>query len=366
MHISRSYEEDVVMLCTTFCKSIAETVYLLKGPQSASKLMEGIEEYKKSKVPKKRQPVRNDMMWKAIFEDLSIDFLRFFFPDADKIFDMEKKVEFLDKEFDQFFPHEEDRTGRVRYVDKLVKVFLKDGAEKWIAIHIEVQNQRGKEEISIRMLRYFFLMKDKHNVSITALAILTSGNKKFKPGPYVEEYLGTKLTYEYNIYKILDQDETALRANPNPFAVVIMVALSAIKNKKIDDLDLKAIKHELSLELSRRNMDGAKQKAIMDFIKYYVNFESKKTMSIFEKELEQLTGRTTTMGTEEFLLQQREIEGIEKGIKTGIKETEARKNHDFVENLIVKLALSDEQAADVAEVSLSFVKKVRKEIASRK
>ena len=68
------------------------------------------------------------------------------------------------------------------------------------------------------------------------------------------------------------------------------------------------------------------------------------------------------MGTEEFLLQQREIEGIEKGIK----ETEARKNHDFVENLIVKLALSDEQAADVAEVSLSFVKKVRKEIASRK
>ena len=79
-----------------------------------------------------------------------------------------------------------------------------------------------------------------------------------------------------------------------------------------------------------------------------------------------LTGRTTTMGTEEFLLQQREIEGIERGIKTGIKETEARKNHDFVENLIVKLALSDEQAADVAEVSLSFVKKVRKEIASRK
>ncbi|MBB5440099.1 hypothetical protein HDC92_003797 [Pedobacter sp. AK017] len=84
----------------------------------------------KQKRKARRKPRRrDDFLWKAIFEDISEDFIRFFFPDADTLFDMEKKFEYLDKEFDSFFPNEEDGTGRVRYVDKLVKVFLKDGAE---------------------------------------------------------------------------------------------------------------------------------------------------------------------------------------------------------------------------------------------
>ena len=41
------------------------------------------------------------------------------------------------------------------------------------------------------------------------------------------------------------------------------------------------------------------------------------------------------------------------------------KNHSVVENLIIKLGLSDEQAADVAEVKIGFVKKVRKELAKK-
>jgi len=68
------------------------------------------------------------------------------------------------------------------------------------------------------------------------------------------------------------------------------------------------------------------------------------------------------MGTEEYLLDKRETEGIQKGIQ----KAEARKNHDFVENLIEKFGFSDEQASTAAEVSVSFVKKVRKELESKK
>ncbi|WP_084241509.1 hypothetical protein [Pedobacter africanus] len=45
------------------------------------------------------------------------------------------------------------------------------------------------------------------------------------------------------------------------------------------------------------------------------------------------------------------------GIKQGVKQGVFKKNHDFVENLIVKLGLSDEQVTDVADVSVAFVKK---------
>ena len=40
----------------------------------------------------------------------------------------------------------------------------------------------------------------------------------------------------------------------------------------------------------------------------------------------------------------------------------AKKSHSIVENLILKLGLTDEQAADVAEVDTDYVKKVRAEL----
>ena len=50
--------------------------------------------------------------------------------------------------------------------------------------------------------------------------------------------------------------------------------------------------------------------------------------------------------------------GEAKGETTG----EAKKSHAVVENLIVKLGFTDEQAADVAEVELDYVKKIRAEL----
>lgn len=48
--------------------------------------------------------------------------------------------------------------------------------------------------------------------------------------------------------------------------------------------------------------------------------------------------------------------------RKGEAKGEAKKNYIIVENLIVKLRLSDEQAAEVAEVEVEFVKKVRAEL----
>ncbi|MNY30541.1 hypothetical protein D3C86_1646540 [compost metagenome] len=96
----------------------------------------------------------------------------------------------------------------------------------------------------------------------------------------------------------------------------------------------------------------------MAFIAYYVNFENPTMMIKFEKEVEQLTGSTTPMGVKEILLDRRKKEGIEQGRQ--------EERFEFVERLIEKLGLSDEQIADVANVSMDFVKKVREELASRK
>jgi hypothetical protein len=99
-----------------------------------------------------------DILWKGILEGTFDDFLRFFFPNADSIFDMERGFEFLDKELEQLYPNQDK--PKQRYVDKLVKVFTKDNTEKWILVHIEVQGYKDKD-FGERMFTYYYRILDK-------------------------------------------------------------------------------------------------------------------------------------------------------------------------------------------------------------
>ena len=80
--------------------------------------------------------IARDKIWKAVLEDLADDFLWYFYPEwAENEVDFSRPFEFLDNEPDKLFP---TNTEQNRRVDKLIKVFLKSGEEKWILVHVEV------------------------------------------------------------------------------------------------------------------------------------------------------------------------------------------------------------------------------------
>jgi hypothetical protein len=83
---------------------------------------------------------KDDILWKGILEDVFDDFLRFFDPEAEQFYNFNKKFQFLDKELAQVFPPENDEYSP-KVVDKLVKVFTRDGNEEWVLVHVEVQGQ---------------------------------------------------------------------------------------------------------------------------------------------------------------------------------------------------------------------------------
>lgn len=118
---------------------------------------------------------RDDSLWKGILEDLFDDFLRFYFPDYVETFNFNRKFVFLDKELEQLFPQSQDDFNP-KYVDKLVKVYTKEGRDEWILIHIEVQGSRDKT-FAKRMYAYHYRIYDKYDKPISALAILTDSNK---------------------------------------------------------------------------------------------------------------------------------------------------------------------------------------------
>ena len=83
-----------------------------------------------------------DSPWKEALDHFFEPCMAFFFPAAHAEIDWARGYEMLDKELQPIV--REAATGR-QYVDKLVKVWLKDGQERWVLIHIEVQGSREGE-----------------------------------------------------------------------------------------------------------------------------------------------------------------------------------------------------------------------------
>lgn len=83
--------------------------------------------------------MKQDGSWRKILDQLLPEFLAFFFHEVYQAVDFDKGVEVLDKEMQKLLP-QEDEAGK-RVVDKLVKVFLRDGSEKWLLIHIYYSEQ---------------------------------------------------------------------------------------------------------------------------------------------------------------------------------------------------------------------------------
>jgi hypothetical protein len=67
-----------------------------------------------------------DSPWKDILESYFMEFISFFFPQAYDDIEWSKKYEFLDTELQQIA--QDSELGK-RMVDKLIKVYLKDGQE---------------------------------------------------------------------------------------------------------------------------------------------------------------------------------------------------------------------------------------------
>src|SRR5271165_822564 len=103
-----------------------------------------------------------DSPWKEALDFYFEPFLASFFPDVHGDIDWGPGAESLDKELQQIV--REAEVGR-RYVDKLVKVWLKDGEEQWLLVHIEVQT--GEEAgFPRRMYCYNYRIFDKYNKEV--------------------------------------------------------------------------------------------------------------------------------------------------------------------------------------------------------
>ncbi len=171
-----------------------------------------------------------DSPWKEALDVYFEAFLKLFFPDVHADIDWERGFEVLDKELQQIAPDAE--IGR-RYVDKLIKVWLRDGAEQWVLIHVEVQMSQ-EVNFGWRIYVYNYRLFDSYNREVASFVILGDDNPNWRPNSFGYSRWGVKVGIEFPVIKLLDYREKReeLEQSDNPFATVVLAHLDTIETRQ--------------------------------------------------------------------------------------------------------------------------------------
>ncbi len=303
---------------------------------------------------------KSDILWKVIMEEVFDDLLRFIFPDADQVYNMERGFGFLEKELAELYP-EPIKDPDTRFADKLVRVYTREGEEEWVLCHIEVQGETKSKDRPLfaeRMFRYFYRIWDRYQKPVSAVAIFTGPDAAMMPDRYEYKYRNTRLLYAYPTRSILDYSDAELEENDNPFAQVLLSAKISLLEGRIPEPELLERKILIAGKLLRKGFNQRKIKAIFVFLENYVLFDDQEMNRIF-KERVQSHDKNNIMGIDEYVKMVAKEEGMEEGREQGRVEGEERKSRFFVENLLSNTDFSVEKISSLAGVAVEFVMEIK-------
>jgi hypothetical protein len=254
-----------------------------------------------------------DSPWKDILEQYFPQFIAFFAPQAYDEIDWLRDHTFLDKELQQIAPQAE--TG-ARRVDKLVRVYLHNGEETWLLIHIEVQGQR-EDVFPERMYIYNYRVFDLYGRQVISIAVLTDEHRNWRPSHYGYERWGCRVSLDFPIIKLLDyagrQEE--LTTSDNPFAVVILAHLQSLATRR-DPAGRYDAKLNLAKQLYRKGYGRQDILNLFRFIDWIMTLptELEGQLQVELAQFEERTKMQYVTTIERMAIQKGQQQGIRKSI----------------------------------------------------
>ncbi|MCP4110796.1 MAG: DUF4351 domain-containing protein [Desulfobacteraceae bacterium] len=171
-----------------------------------------------------------DSPWKEVIERYFPEFIAFFFPKVFQDIDWEKGYEFLNKELQKIA--KDAKIGR-KYVDKLAKVWLKNGESAWALIHADIQLQSEKD-FSERMYIYNYRLYDLYRIHAASFAVIGYAGKKKSLGKFEKKLWDCEVRFKFPVVRLTDyaKDTESLEQSDNPFAVVVLAHLKTKATEK--------------------------------------------------------------------------------------------------------------------------------------
>jgi hypothetical protein len=225
-----------------------------------------------------------------------------------------------------------------RKPDALKKVTDTSGMTYVLQVEFQVEDEK---EMVYRMAEYNIMLMRRYQLPIKQYVVFLRDTQ-----PAMPTYIETEnLKYNFTLIRIAEANYKLFLKSDNPEVKM----LGILANFDKDD-SYSAVKSIVDGVQSFTKGDFAKSRyfnQLRIFVQLRSNIKHEfgiamETVTKFFKE------------ENDFLYQKGEIKGSTKG-----KE---EKSHEVVKNLIIKLGLSDEQAADVAAVPVEYIAMVRAEL----
>lgn len=289
----------------------------------------------------------SDTAWKLILDEYFKDFVEYCLPELYGLINWDRHWQSLDQELQVITKGSE--SGK-RFLDKLFKVYLKDGQEQWILIHLEVQ-AREEDEFPKRMFTYGYRIYDKYQKPIASCAILTDESESWRPSSYRVGVAGSYLSAEYLVVKIIDYygREGELDASRNPFASVILSQLEALKVKRSPDLERKHVKFALTKRWYEKGFSKEQVINLFTFLDWLIGLSQPLELE-YKNELHEL----------EVSKHMRYVTSIERmGIEQGKAEGKAEEKIDTT-RILLKEGASFSLVEKVTGFSLDKIKELAK------
>mgnify|MGYP001024006228 CR=1 FL=1 len=218
-----------------------------------------------------------DELWKELISGSFHDMLRSVLPEMARVADTSKPVRFLETELRRLARftrrYSSSHPDSRKFVDILAEVPLVSGENAWILLHVEIQGRGGKENFPLRMHRYRCLLEGRYNRPVAGLAILVQPIPADQAeGIYCWEGYGSRVLYEYPVFKIYEGDEEALQKSDNPFDLAHYAGMQAWKQRGSDTRKLDYMKLLLA-ELDRRGWSHEGKMALLWFIEGVMHIE---------------------------------------------------------------------------------------------
>ena len=270
-----------------------------------------------------------DSPWKEILERYFEEFIAFFFPKAYEGIDWDKGFDFLDKELQQVVRDAE--LGR-RFVDKLVRVGKKNGEERWVLIHIEVQGQI-EFDFAKRMYTYNYRLFDRYDRQVATFAVLTDERKNWRPNLFHYELWGCEVRLKFPVIKLLDYQTRIreLEESKNPFALVVLSHLSTLATKESPDERFQ-VKFSLVKKLYKRGYSKEDILELFRFIDWVLVLPQEleqRFVEAVEKYEEEKKVRYVT-SVERVGIQKGIQQGVQQGIQQGIQQGLLKKSREAI------------------------------------
>ena len=327
-----------------------------------------------------------DGFWKDVIEEYWREVLERFLPDLYAEADLSGTPEFLDKELrDVLGLPETDSHNSPLFVDELVKVPMKDGDEKWLLLHIEVQG-KGGADISYRMFLYYCMLFAHYRKNIVSLAILTARRPKKEKalGIYETDYFGTLVKYRYNFFEAYKFSDEELETSGNKIDLFLLAVKFAVRSKNNESKKFAYLKRIVRI-LFKHGFNEFERRGILRYVNYIVGLRDNVLRRQYHSYITEIEEGKGMRDRPDFLavieyecardkgielgikrgieqgvkqgIEQGVKQGIEQGIKQGVKqgiEQGMRQGRDFAQDLLSSGILSNEQIAEVLRLYPQF------------